>query len=160
MTWGILIYNRNSTREKGLFRIQRSRNTISSRLIKKKREIIKSHYLRVSNNTPYRMSDMLHFAAYSKTDRYKNDYSPLHQKLINLVYETRKSSLVSQAEVDSMVSVIQDEEEDLARENCNRANQIESEIVGEIKRKNRIMALVFDDSDEGSDIDSEEDEKH
>ncbi len=68
------------------------------------------------------MSDILQFATYTKTDRYKNEYSPIHQKLISLVNDVRRSSLVSQAEVESNVSVIQDEEEDLARENCSRVN--------------------------------------
>ena len=81
-TWGVLVYNRNSVREKSMFRIQRSKNKIHQELIKRKLETIRSHYLRNQEGGQYKVWDVLTFAFLTGNSRYKMNYSPLHQRLI------------------------------------------------------------------------------
>ena len=51
------------------------------------------------------MSDVLNLALLTKTQRYKLDYTILHQKLIELVTDSRKSTYSTQ--IDSHLNVIQ-----------------------------------------------------
>lgn len=93
----------------------------------------------------------MNFAVLTRTPRYKLDYSLLHQKLIELLTDRRKSSFP--AEVDSHLSVIQGEDQDMAQDNCSRVNSLGQAIVTELNHRRNMIALAIEDSDE-SDIDS------
>ncbi len=49
LAWGILIYNRNSVKDKIMFKIQRSKSNVISKLRDKKMEIINNYFLRSAN---------------------------------------------------------------------------------------------------------------
>ena len=53
LTWGVILYNKNSELQKsGFSSIQRSRNNLTIKVIKKKIELLKSYFLR-----PYNLKD-------------------------------------------------------------------------------------------------------
>jgi hypothetical protein len=129
LTWGILTYNRNSSRvNPGMYRIQRCKNNICKSLIAKKIEVIKSHYLKTREGGKYRVKDILAFALMTNDQRYGSSYTMLHQKLIEVVADNRRNC---NGEIDSQLNAVQDEEEeDRGRDNCNRVNQLEQIING------------------------------
>ena len=82
LTWGILIYNRNTIRDRKMYRIRRSKNNAIRLLIKKKMDVIKTHYLRSPEGGRYKLVDIVTFALMTKHSRSQYDYHPLHIKLL------------------------------------------------------------------------------
>jgi hypothetical protein len=112
LTWGILIYNRNSTKATTLFKIQRSKNTLNERTIQKKLNIIKSYFLKpdyANYFIHYCIKDVIMYALHSKSLRPKHDYSSMHQKLVELIYDNRRSSRVNDL-VSAEINIMKDEE--------------------------------------------------
>jgi hypothetical protein len=100
LTWGILIYNRNSVRASALFKIQRSKNTLNSTTINKKLNLIKSYYLKAGNAGffwHYRLKDVLMFAFFTKPQRPSPYYSVMHQKLVEVIFDTHRAAKASEA---------------------------------------------------------------
>lgn len=111
LTWGILIYNRNSVKASSLFKIQRSKNALNERTIQKKLNLIKSYYLKpdyAGYFWHYRIKDVLMYAYYTKTDRPRQDYTFMHQKLIEVIFDTRRSAKVSEP-ISAETNIMQDE---------------------------------------------------
>lgn len=46
LTWGIIVYNKNTVRENSFQSFQRSKNNVYQKIIDKKNELIKIHYSR------------------------------------------------------------------------------------------------------------------
>ena len=82
LTWGILIYNKNTIRDKRMYRIKRSKNNAIRQLIKKKIDIIKTHYLQTPEGGKYRVRDVVAFAHLTKDSHFQYNYHPLHTKLL------------------------------------------------------------------------------
>lgn len=112
LTWGILIYNRNSVKATTLFKIQRSKNALNERTIQKKLNIIKSYFMKPEHANcfiHYRIKDIIMYALHSKSPRPKQDYSPMHQKLVELINDNRRSSRLNDP-VSAETNIMKDEE--------------------------------------------------
>ena len=105
LTWGILIYNKNTVRDNKMYKMERSKNKILKELIRKKKQIIHGYYTKTSEGGRYRLKDVIYFAMMSKTMNYRSHFQTLHTKLVDLVTDTRKSTISTQ--IDSQLNTIQ-----------------------------------------------------
>lgn len=85
LTWGILVYNKNTVRENSFQSFQRSKNNIYQKIIDKKNELLKIYYSRF--RTPltvikYNKKDIIEFGYCLKTGRTALNNNIFLQKLI------------------------------------------------------------------------------
>lgn len=85
LTWGIIVYNKNTVRENSFQSFQRSKNNIYQKIIDKKNELIKIYYSRF--RTPltvikYSKKDIIEFGYCLKTGRSALTNNIFLQKLI------------------------------------------------------------------------------
>lgn len=71
LSWGVVVYNRNAQKgdAKSLVRIQRSKNNVSLKLLRKKMDLIRSHFTKFKVNEGVyrsRVKDVILYAYYIK----------------------------------------------------------------------------------------------
>lgn len=85
LTWGIIVYNKNTVRENSFQSFQRSKNNVYHKIIEKKNELIKTYYSRL--RTPlsvmkYNKKDIIEFGYCLKTSKTPLTNNIFLQKLI------------------------------------------------------------------------------
>ena len=139
---------------------QRSRNPQVQKTLQKKLSVVRSNYLKRDLPTlgyNYRLADLLQFAFRTKTERARNDYGFMHQKLIEVVFDSRKSVKASEGMALDGNVMQGEEEEEMAQQGCDRINQLEREINAELRKQAFYMQLMeqSEDSEQEEDIDSD-----
>lgn len=160
LTWGIILYNKNSVRPKAFVPFQRSKNPLIQKTLQKKLNLLKVYYLKrdlASLGFNYRLRDMLYFAFFSRSERVRNDYGFLHQKLIELVFDQRRAVKASDCVAVETHVLRDEEEEEIAHQGCERVNQLEKELTAEARKKALYLQMMEDmeDSEQEEDIDSD-----
>lgn len=145
LTWGIIVYNKNSVRESTFQSIQRSKNSIYLKIIRKKEEIIRTYYSRsksITSTTQYRTRDLIHYAHFLRTTNLKalSNYNLFLSHLVDLVFHSgKRANNISCATVNRETNVIQDEEEEVALESCNQMNKIGDVLGREMWKKQKMF---------------------
>lgn len=148
LTWGVLVYNRNSNRESRVMcTIQRARNNVVARLVQQKHELVRAHFVNTSNKAGayrHRSKDVLRLAQCLRVERNKQPL-PFHlQKLLEIVKETGRRAAIG--EIDAKENVVGDNQEQ--EESCGGLGEIGRAILAEGSKKAKLFKLVMEDSDE------------
>lgn len=115
ITWGIILYNRNSIQNNSFVSFQRPRNNIHKKILEKKWELIKSHYLRLKDTTStikYNKNDIVLFGYFLQCNPRRINLNNFYlQKLIEIIFDNgRKSNYIIGSTVQKEVSVIEENE--------------------------------------------------
>lgn len=93
LTWGIIVYNKNTVRENSFQSFQRSKNNIYQKIIDKKNELIKIYYSRF--RTPmtvikYSKKDIIEFGYCLKAGKTALTNNIFLQKLVEVIFDNGK----------------------------------------------------------------------
>jgi len=71
LAWGILVYNKNSFRDKAMFKIKRSRQLVINKIIDRKKQLLRTYFVRNSIYGRYCLRDIIRLAYCLKVETSK-----------------------------------------------------------------------------------------